>query len=233
MRVVLVRDGRAEERHHAVAGVLVDRAFETVHALSEDDEEAVEERVELFGVHLLRELHRAFDVGEEHRHLFPLALERAARRESALGEVLGSVRATVAGRCRDRRPDALRRVGSRARHRRTARITEAGRRPKLVPTRTAAGCQGPAAGFAEPRLRPITVAAGRTRSPVDRRHRLAPTLPSAPSLWNNLAPTWPRPRSAISRRKEMMPRGCVRWQRGCRRQPGPRNAQAMSAGRPA
>ena len=74
--MVLVRDRRAEERHDAVAGVLVDRALEAVHAVGEDLEEALEDRVPLLGVDLLGELHRALHVGEEHRHLLALALER-------------------------------------------------------------------------------------------------------------------------------------------------------------
>ena len=42
--VVLVGDGRAEERHDPVAGVLVDRALEAVHAVGQDLEEAVQDR---------------------------------------------------------------------------------------------------------------------------------------------------------------------------------------------
>ena len=43
LRVVLVRDRRAEQRHDAVAGVLVHRALEAMHAVGEDLEEAVED----------------------------------------------------------------------------------------------------------------------------------------------------------------------------------------------
>ena len=42
LRVVLMRDRRAEERHDAVAGVLVHGAFEALHAVGEDREEAVQ-----------------------------------------------------------------------------------------------------------------------------------------------------------------------------------------------
>ena len=41
LRVVLVRDRRAEQRHDAVAGELVDGPFEALHAVGEDREEAV------------------------------------------------------------------------------------------------------------------------------------------------------------------------------------------------
>ena len=79
LRVILVRDRRAEERHDAVAGVLVRRALEAVHAVGEDREEAIDDAVPLFRVELLGELHRALHVGEEHGHLLALAFEGGAR----------------------------------------------------------------------------------------------------------------------------------------------------------
>ena len=77
--MVLVRDRRAEQRHDPVAGVLVDRALEAVNALGEDREEAIHDPVPLLGIDLLGELHRALHVGEEHRHLLPLAFEGGLR----------------------------------------------------------------------------------------------------------------------------------------------------------
>jgi len=56
VRVILVGDRRAEERHDAVARVLIDGALEAVHALGENLEEAIEHAVPLFGVELLGEL---------------------------------------------------------------------------------------------------------------------------------------------------------------------------------
>jgi hypothetical protein len=53
LRVVLVRDRRAEERHDAVARVLVDRPLEAVHAVGQDLEKAIEDRVPLLGIDLL------------------------------------------------------------------------------------------------------------------------------------------------------------------------------------
>src|SRR5262249_26704701 len=85
--MILVRDGRAEERHDAVAGVLVHRPFETVHARGEELEEAIEDVVPVLGIDLLGELHRALHVREEHGHLLALTLERAAGPEDLLGEV--------------------------------------------------------------------------------------------------------------------------------------------------
>jgi len=55
------------------SGVLIHGAFEAMHTLGEDLEEAVENRVPLFRIELLGQLHRALDVGEQHRHLLALA----------------------------------------------------------------------------------------------------------------------------------------------------------------
>ena len=104
--VVLVRDRRPEERHDAVAGVLVHRALEAVHALGQQLEEAVHDPVPLFGIELLRQLHRALHVGEEHRHLLALAFERVACAEDLLGEVSRGVRARIGLPGRDEREPA-------------------------------------------------------------------------------------------------------------------------------
>src|SRR5207245_2167110 len=90
--VVLVRDGRTEEGHDAVAGELDDRPLEAMHALGEDMEEAIHDAVPVLGVELLGEVHRAFHVGEEDGHLLALAFERAAGAEDLLGQVLRGVR---------------------------------------------------------------------------------------------------------------------------------------------
>ena len=90
--MVLMRDRRPEQRHDAVAGVLVHRAFEAMHALGEDREEALEDAVPFLGVELFGEHHRALHIGEQHRHLLALALERRARLQDAVGEVLWCVR---------------------------------------------------------------------------------------------------------------------------------------------
>jgi hypothetical protein len=94
--VILVRDRRAEERHDPVARVLVDRPLEAVHAVGQDLEEAIEDAMPLLGVDALSQLHRALDVGEEHRHLLALALQRGLALEDLVGQVLGRVVAGVA-----------------------------------------------------------------------------------------------------------------------------------------
>ena len=47
---------RREERHDPVARVLVDRALEAMHAVGEDREEAIEDRVPRFRIELLGQL---------------------------------------------------------------------------------------------------------------------------------------------------------------------------------
>ncbi len=126
LRVVLVSDRRAEERHDAVAGVLVHRAFEAVHTLGQDLEEALQDAVPLFGIELRGELHRALHVGEHHRHLLALSLERRLALQDLLREM---PRRIVGGRSLGA-PHALRRAG-----RGPALQTEPGRRRQL---RTAA-----------------------------------------------------------------------------------------------
>ena len=73
-RIVAMGRRRAEHRHHAVADMLVHRA-----AMVADDgvrpvEEAPEQGMRLFGVDRRGQLGVAGYVGEQHRHLAPLAL---------------------------------------------------------------------------------------------------------------------------------------------------------------
>ena len=53
LRVVLMGDGRAEERHDTVAGELGDRPLEAMHALGEERSEALHDLVEDLGIDLL------------------------------------------------------------------------------------------------------------------------------------------------------------------------------------
>ena len=106
--VVLVRDRSTEERHDPVTGVLVDRALEAVHAVGQDREEALQDRVPDLRVQSLGELHRALHVGEQHRDLLALPLESGPRLEDLVGEVLGGVGAGGASGLRfNGRPTAL------------------------------------------------------------------------------------------------------------------------------
>src|SRR3989441_7555977 len=111
-RSVRVGDRRAEERHDAAARVLVDRALEPVDLRSDQLEAALDDAVHVLRIELLGERREPRHVGEEDRDLAALALERRARLEDLVGEVLGRVRRErwpVLGR--GRRPRAGRRGG--------------------------------------------------------------------------------------------------------------------------
>ena len=91
-RVILVRDGRAEQGHDPVAHDLVHRALVAVHGLHHGLEHGVEESADLLGIAIGQQLERPLDVGEQHRHLLALALEGRPRCQDALGEMLRRVR---------------------------------------------------------------------------------------------------------------------------------------------
>jgi hypothetical protein len=90
-RVILVGDGRAEERHDPVAHDLVDRALVAVDGLHHAFEHRVQELPRFLEVPVGEEFHRALEVGEQNGHLLPLALEGSLRGDDPLGEVLGGV----------------------------------------------------------------------------------------------------------------------------------------------
>ena len=78
--MILVRERRAEQRHDAVAHHLVDGAFVAVHRLHHAFEDRVEDLARLFGVAVREQLHRALQVGEQHRDLLALAFQRRSSR---------------------------------------------------------------------------------------------------------------------------------------------------------
>ena len=71
--VVLVRDGRAEERQDAVAGQLRDRTAEALDLLAHQPHDVVEEELRPLGAELLGDRRRAADVGDEYRDDPPLS----------------------------------------------------------------------------------------------------------------------------------------------------------------
>ena len=86
-RVILVGDGRPEERHDAVAEELVHRALVAVDLGEHEIEGVAHEPMHFLGIEPLRERGEARHVHEKHRDLLPLAGEGAARGENLLGEV--------------------------------------------------------------------------------------------------------------------------------------------------
>src|SRR5439155_9743698 len=179
--VVLVRDRCAEERHDAVAGVLVHRTLEAVHALGEDREEAIQDPVPLLGVDLLGQLHRAFHVGEEDRHLLPLAFEGGARGEDLLGEVRRRVGAggTL---CRTRGLSQALAAAVAELLARRIRLAAAGARRVEEQTRAALATEAGTVG-----IRVVTAGA------FHRTHQLAAEAPTAGATDGSTPrpPTWP------------------------------------------
>ena len=78
--VVLVRHGRAEDRHHVVADVLVHPAAVALHLLAEPAQAALHEALHRLGVHRLGHSRVARQVGEHHRDLAPLLRQRERAR---------------------------------------------------------------------------------------------------------------------------------------------------------
>ena len=75
LRRVLVRDRRAEERHEAVAGELVDDALEAVDLVEREVEVLVEQLAVLLRIEPLGDRGRADEIAEQHRDLLALAVE--------------------------------------------------------------------------------------------------------------------------------------------------------------
>src|SRR5687767_7413864 len=90
--MILVREGRAEERHEAVAEELVDRALVAMHLRERGLEEPAQQRVHGLGAEPFGERGRADDVAEQYGDGLALALDRAPRGEDLLGEMTRRVR---------------------------------------------------------------------------------------------------------------------------------------------
>ena len=70
-----MRDGRAEQCEDAVAGALHHVAVVAMHRFDHQLQRRIDNRARLFGIEILLELGRAFDVREQRRHRLALALE--------------------------------------------------------------------------------------------------------------------------------------------------------------
>jgi hypothetical protein len=103
--VILVGQRRAEERHDPVAHHLVHRALVAVDGFHHPLEDGIEELARLLGVAVGEQLHRALEVGEEHRDLLALAFEGGLGGEDLLGEVLGWCRIPAPPRRVSRSPE--------------------------------------------------------------------------------------------------------------------------------
>ena len=117
---IFVGERRAEQGHHPVARVLVDRALEAVHLGRDALEAAVDDVVHDLGVELLGEGGETRHVREQHRDLLALAFQGTARGENFLGQVFRR----IGERCLLRGPCWRCRLGGR-----TGRPSKRGRVP--------------------------------------------------------------------------------------------------------
>ena len=85
--VVLMRHGRAKERHNAIAQDLVHRAFVAMHGRHHHVQGRVEELPRLLRVTISEEFHRALEIGKQHGHLFALPFQGTAGHENLFGEI--------------------------------------------------------------------------------------------------------------------------------------------------
>jgi hypothetical protein len=169
--VVLVRDGRTEEGHDAVAHDLVDGALVAMHGLHHQLEDGIEDALRLLGIAPREQLQRSLQVGEEHGDLLPLALERALRGEDLLGEMSRRVRL---GRGEPRLPGRL------AAHGGSALVAEARSGRQIVAARAARPARAHGTATVSRRLRVVNLLAVALtrRSPRARRGPARP--PAAP-----------------------------------------------------
>jgi hypothetical protein len=89
--VILVGERRAEQRHDAVAHHQVHGALVVMHRLHHSIEHRLEDSARILGIALGNQLHRAFEVREQHRHLLALAFKRRARGENFFREMFWGV----------------------------------------------------------------------------------------------------------------------------------------------
>ena len=108
--MILVGERGAKERHDPVAHDLIHRAFVAVDGFHHVFEDGVEDLARLLGIAVSEQLHRALEVGEQHRDLFALAFQRGLRGKDAFCEMLRGVgvrRRETRGRGWRRRRDRL------------------------------------------------------------------------------------------------------------------------------
>ena len=72
--MVLVRDGRAEQREDAVAGRLHDVAVVAAHRVDHQLERGIDDRARFFGIEILLQFGRSLDVGEQRGDRLALAV---------------------------------------------------------------------------------------------------------------------------------------------------------------
>jgi hypothetical protein len=85
--VVLVGERGAKECHDAIAHDLVDGAFVAMYRRHHALQHGIEELPGLFGITVGEQLHRALQIGKQHRDLLTLAFQGTTRGENFLCEI--------------------------------------------------------------------------------------------------------------------------------------------------
>src|SRR5262252_8398262 len=88
--MVLQGERCTEQRHDAVAHDLIYSTLISMHCFHHALEYRIEELAGFFRVSIREQLHRAFEVGEQHRYSLTLAFQGGLAGEYLVGEVLGS-----------------------------------------------------------------------------------------------------------------------------------------------
>jgi hypothetical protein len=89
--MIFVGNGRAEERHNPIAHDLINGPLIAMYRGHHALEHRVEERARLLRIAVSQQLHRAFEIGEEHRDLLALAFQGGLGGEDLLGQILRGV----------------------------------------------------------------------------------------------------------------------------------------------
>ena len=156
-RMVLERDRRAEQRHHAIAEIAVDGPFVAMHRVGGQLQHPVHQQVQLFRVEFLRQRRGIGNIGKQNGDELAFAFERAARGQDLFRQIprrIGLRRPRLAG-LRRLLPGGVRRRAEAA----AAFVAELRQRPIDLAAAVAANRQGCAAFVAEAGLLPVLMLA--------------------------------------------------------------------------
>ena len=95
-RMIFMRDRRPKQGHDAIAHDLVHGAFVAVHGRHQALQHRVEELARLLGIAIGQQLHRAFEIGKEDRHLLAFPFDGALGGQDLLCQICGRIGNEVA-----------------------------------------------------------------------------------------------------------------------------------------
>ncbi len=91
LRMILMSDGRTEQRHNAIAHELIDGAFVSVNFIHEDTKTPVHDLMDLLRIEIFKDGRRVSYVGENDGDEFALTFNGYAVRENLVREVFRPV----------------------------------------------------------------------------------------------------------------------------------------------